>query len=96
MSEWTVVTVLVSLTGLAAAVLRPLIGLNSSLTKMNQMLSNLEASVEKLTEKNNEAHDKIWDRIEKDENMLYDHEKRLYLSELTGEKNKTGDFTLRS
>lgn len=81
MGEWTVVTVIVTLVGLGAAVIRPLISLNSVITRLTEVVNALEENYSSLSRKNNEAHARLWDKIDEQEDTLNVHEVRLTLIE---------------
>ena len=81
MSEWTVVTVLVTLAGLAAVVVKPLLSLNASLTKLIQAVDGLEKNLQALTGKNSHAHERLWQESRRHEEQLTRHETRLTLLE---------------
>lgn len=86
MNEWTVVTVIVTLVGLGAAVIRPLISLNTSITRLTDIVNELEKNISGLTVKNSEAHGRIWEKIEQHDDTIYSHETRLQLIENSSEK----------
>lgn len=94
MNEWTVVTVIVTLVGLGAAVIRPLISLNSTITRLTEVVRALEKGFSELAEKNGESHGRMWDRLEEHDELLAGHETRLTLVE---SKTKAGEYigTLR-
>lgn len=81
MSEWTVVTVIVTLIGLTAAVIKPLISLNSVITRLTEAVNILDSKISGLTEKNSEAHGRIWVKVQEHEEVLCGHETRLMLIE---------------
>lgn len=81
MSEWTVVTVIVTLVGLGAAVIRPLINLNSVITRLTEVVKALESDFSSLSQKNSEAHGRLWEKVEEHEDAINVHEVRLTLVE---------------
>ncbi len=81
MNEWTVVTVIVTLLGLGAAVIRPLIGLNGTITRLTAAVNVLEKNISGLAAKNSESHAKLWERVEEHEDILNSHETRLTVIE---------------
>ncbi len=85
MSEWTVVSVIVTLLGLAVAVVKPLISLNSVITRLTEIVKTLETNISGTAVKNSEAHARIWERVEEHDDVLCGHEVRLTLIE-----NKNG------
>lgn len=68
--EWTVITVLVALAGLIAAVVKPLLTLNTTITKLSAGVDSLEKNISVLTE-----------RYEEGSTRLADHELRLRVME---------------
>ncbi len=81
MNEWTVVTVIVTLAGLVAAIVRPLIGLNGTITKLTAAVNVLEKNISGLAAKNSESHAKLWEKVEEHEDTLNCHETRLTVIE---------------
>lgn len=68
--EWTVVSVLVVLVGLIAAIAKPLLSLNSAITRLTASVESLEKNIAALAGKADESRDKI-----------ADHETRLRMIE---------------
>lgn len=81
MNEWTVVTVIIALVGLVAGVVAPLLKLNSTITRLVVVVDNLECNVKGFTDKNAEAHGRIWTELEKQEGTINDHETRITMIE---------------
>jgi hypothetical protein len=81
MNEWTVVTVIVTLLGIGAAVIKPLISLNTTITRLTAIVNELEKSVSGLSQKNGEAHGRIWAKLGEHDGTLGAHEKRLIIIE---------------
>lgn len=81
MTEWGVVGVLVVLVGLIASIVKPIITLNTTITQLTQIVKQLQTDVEELTTRNSSAHARIFDRIEKDERDLVNHEARITVLE---------------
>lgn len=81
MNEWTVVSVIVTLAGLGAALVRPLIGLNATITRLTVAVNMLETNISGLAAKNSESHAKLWDRVEEHDDILNAHETRLAVIE---------------
>ena len=84
MNEWTVVTVIVTLIGLVVAVVKPLISLNTTITKLAAVVDELDRSVAALTQKNGQAHDRIWTKLSEHGELLGEHETRLAVIEKGG------------
>ena len=81
MPEWTVVTVIVTLVGLFAAVIKPLINLNTTLTTLITELKALRTDFKKHTERNSESHGRLWRASDEQDARLDDHETRLTIVE---------------
>ena len=81
MNEWTVVTVIVVLSGLVISFVKPLISLNSTLTRLADAVSVLEHELKESSEKNREAHAKLWEKESEQDARLHSHELRLTQSE---------------
>lgn len=71
--EWTVVTVIIALIGLVAAVITPIIKLNTIITKLATLVDGIEKTITKLGEKSDE-HD----------NAINLHETRITVLEKGG------------
>ncbi|NLH01695.1 MAG: hypothetical protein GX488_07360 [Clostridiales bacterium] len=86
MSEWTVVTVIATLVGLCMSVVRPLMSLNGTITRLTAVVNVLEKNISGLSAKNSEAHGKLWGKMEEHEDVLNRHETRLVIIENKAEK----------
>lgn len=86
MTEWTVVSVLVTLVGLGVAVIKPLINLNSVITRLTEVVKTLETKLSEVTERNTASHARIWSNLNEQGELLADHETRLTVIERTGDK----------
>ena len=86
MTEWTVVSVLVTLVGLGVAVIKPLINLNSVITRLTEVVKTLETKLSEVTERNTASHARIWSNLNEQGEQLADHETRLTVIERTGDK----------
>ena len=81
MNEWMVVTVIATLIGICASVIRPLISLNGTITRLTVAVNVLEKNISGLAAKNSESHAKIWEKVEEHDDVLNSHETRLVLIE---------------
>ncbi len=81
MNEWTIVTVIVTLIGICASVVCPMISLNGTITKLTVAVNVLEKNISGLAAKNSESHAKIWEKVGEHEDALNSHETRLILIE---------------
>lgn len=77
MNEWTVVTVLIALVGLLAAILRPLLGLNSTIIRLTEAVDALKKELSHISSKNSEAHSRLWKQLNEQEKRLSVCESRL-------------------
>ncbi len=59
--EWTVVTVLTVLAGLVAAAVRPLLALNSTITRLASSVDALEKNIAGLAVKYDETRERVSD-----------------------------------
>lgn len=76
MTEWGVVTVLVALVGFVATVVKPIINLNTSITKLTEIVDRMSKDLDELTKRNADTHARIFERLE-------DHETRIKILEVT-------------
>lgn len=77
MTEWGVVGVIVSLIGFAAAIVTPIIKLNTNITRLTVTLENISCDQTELQKNNTQAHERIWKKIDDDNIRISDHEKRI-------------------
>lgn len=76
--EWTVVTVLIAVIGLVAAVTKPIVTLTRSITELTVVVKHLQGEMEALTVKNTESHRRLWAHNEEQDGRLDDHEQRIH------------------
>lgn len=86
--EWQTVTVIIALVGLVAAVAGPMIKLNGTLTKLSVILEHALARLDKLEKEDlalqlrmKESHSKIHGRIDRQDELLHEHDKRIHTLE---------------
>ena len=89
MSEWTIVTVIATLVGLLATVVRPLMDLNATITRLTEVVNTLEKNISGMSAKNSESHSRLWEKCGEHDELLNRHETRLLLLE-RGEEKKPG------
>lgn len=77
MEEWTVVTVIIALVGLFAAVGAPVIRQTKAMTKLDTTMETLSDKLANLESKNTDAHARIWKHNEEQDKTLQDHEIRI-------------------
>ena len=75
---WTTITVIISLVGLGAAVIKPIVSLTQSITKLTVVVERLERELDEQSEHSRESHKRLWDHNEEQDNRLDDHERRIH------------------
>ena len=86
MTEWSVVTVIITLVGLGAAVIKPLIQLNSVIVSLTEVVKVLECNITALEKRNTITHDEMRTHIDEHGDQLQNHETRLTIIERTSIK----------
>ena len=81
MTEWTVVGVIGVLITMGAAIICPIIKLNTTITILNETVQNLKVNIEDIVERNSASHARLWDKCEEHEGKIADHETRICLIE---------------
>lgn len=76
--EWTTITVIISPVGLGAAVIKPIVSLTQSITKLTVVVERLERELDEQSEHSRESHKRLWDHNEEQDNRLDDHERRIH------------------
>lgn len=76
--EWTVVTVIIAIVGLLATVVKPIISLTQSITRLTTVVEQIDERLADQKEHSREAHQKLWDKNEQQDRRMDDHEKRLH------------------
>ncbi|MBR4954027.1 MAG: hypothetical protein IKV47_06215 [Oscillospiraceae bacterium] len=77
MQEWTVVSVIVVLVGLGISIIKPIISLNGTITRLADSVGVLEKNIESIAAKNSDAHDKLWLITNRHDDIIREHEFRL-------------------
>ena len=72
--EWTVVSVIVVLMSLIGGVVAPVIRLNSSITRLTTVVDGLCKNLDSLTQRNSQAHEKLWGKLEEHGDTINKHE----------------------
>lgn len=81
MSEWTVVGVIIALVTFIIALAKPMISLNTTLTKLTVQVERLEVSIRDNAEKSDHSFDKLWAHNDAQDKTLADHESRINMIE---------------
>lgn len=75
--EWTTVTVIIALVGLGAAIIKPIVSLTQSITKLTVVVETLQEDMSGLTTKNSQGHARIWEHNDEQDARIEDHERRI-------------------
>ena len=75
--EWTIVTVIIALVGLGLAIIKPIVSLTQSITKLTVVVQTLQEDMSGLTTKNSQSHARLWDHNDAQDGRLDDHERRI-------------------
>ena len=88
MTEWGVVGVLVVLAGLFFTVGKPIFCLITAIEKLTHICSELSNKFEKFEAENKDSHRRLWAHSSMQDERLNDHDKRIHVLEMGGEKNE--------
>ena len=77
MNEWGVVTVLISLFGFGAAVIKPILSLNSTIVRLTEAVKELNKDMTNFVNDNHKSHVRIHEKIEMNKDKIDEHESRL-------------------
>ena len=77
--DWTVIAGVAALVGLIGGIVAPMLKLNTSITQLTVVVNGLAKGFDKLTDKNDCAHEKINEKLD-------DHEKRIFIIEHDGKE----------
>ena len=81
--DWTVIAGVAALVGLIGGIVAPILKLNTSITQLTVVVNGLAKNFEKLTDKNECAHEKINEKLD-------DHEKRIFIIEHDSKEGNNG------
>ena len=81
MTEWTVVGVVIALMGFAAAIVGPVVKLNTSITKLTVTMDALASRLVKIETDNHDSHKRLWRHNDEQDAVLNDHEHRIKVME---------------
>ena len=81
MSEWIVVTVIVTIIGLVATIVTPIIRLNTTIIKLTTTVDVMQSTLKELTTDNSESHRRIWQHSSEQDEKLSNHDRRLHVIE---------------
>lgn len=75
--EWTVVTVLIALVGLGAAIIKPVVSLTRSITSLTVVVERVERELVEQEKHSTESHRRLWAHNTEQDEQLADHEMRI-------------------
>ena len=75
--DWTVIAGVAALVGLIGGIVAPILKLNTSITQLTVVVNGIVKSFDKLTDKNDDAHKEINEKLD-------DHETRISIIEHSG------------
>lgn len=88
MNEWGVVGVIVTLVGLAVAIIKPIVQLNTNIVRLTDAVDGLKKAHTKIEENNEKEHKQLHERInhrkkenEELDDRVADHERRIGILE---------------
>lgn len=81
MDKWEVFLVISALASFILLVCKPLMTLNTTITKLIDAVETLENSFKEMSESNTKTHGRLWNEIEQHEDKLNEHETRLRIIE---------------
>ena len=77
MTEWGVVTVIVVLVGLLAAIIKPIVSLTKSITALDSSVGTLKESIDKNAKSNETDHTELWNKETEQDKQLGNHAERI-------------------
>lgn len=80
-SNWTVVEVIIALTGLFFLVAKPIIDNAKTTERLISTMEELSKDLKELELKNTETHGRMFNRIDKSERRIENHEVRIKVVE---------------
>ena len=81
--DWTFIAGVAALVGLIGGIVAPMLKLNTSITQLTVVVNGLAKGFDKLTDKNDDAHKEINEKLD-------DHETRISIIEHSGKEGKDG------
>ena len=88
MNEWTVVTVLIAVIGLIATIVRPVISLNTTITRLDESVAGLKQKIDSLTVNYDQYYLKLSTAITQQNQQMLSHEVRI--QNMESGKNSSG------
>ena len=84
MTEWNVVLVIAALIGLFFTVGKPVVKLNTSITKLTTRFDDFTTELQEFKNKNENSHDKLWDNLHAHDKKINEHDTRITVLEKKG------------
>jgi len=78
MTEWGVFGVLAAVAAFAISIIKPIVGLTQSITKLAVVVEQLKKDYETQRKHSEESHRRIWDVLDDHTGALARHETRLH------------------
>ena len=88
MTVWEIIGGLGALATLIIAIVAPLLKLNTSITSLTCAMGEFKENLKCLTDRNTAGHSQLWEHIEKQDDLLTDHETRIQIIEKTNKGAK--------
>lgn len=90
MTEWGVVGVLIALAGLGGVLVKPMLSLNTAITRLTGAVERLQQDMAAMTARNSESHSRIYAQLADHDERIDGHEQRLCRMEggAAGAKNR--------
>lgn len=85
MTEWSVVGVIIALVGLGAAIIKPILSLNTTITELTISAKQLRDNIAELANENTKSHRRLFEKNDEQDLTLSDHECRIKRLESQGE-----------
>ena len=82
MSEWGVVLVIVTLIGLIASIMGPVVYVTRTLAKLTAVTGRMQADQTNDRNQNMQSHEKLWKHISEQDERINDHETRIQILEI--------------
>lgn len=75
MNEWTIFLTVGTIITFCAAVVKPIVNLTSSITKLTQVVENLQLNVSETTKAGKDGRQKLWSHNEEQDKKLSEHDR---------------------
>lgn len=75
---WEIVAGMVTFAGFLITVVKTVVPLTNAVTRLTERIDALGEQVDELDEKKTEAHKRLWNHNDEQDEMLQNHEQRLH------------------